>query len=194
MLTHNEKKILKFLFSSFADQSINHIAKSCNITPNGTLKILKKLEKEGILKRKEIGKLHSYYLDFNNEKTTAILNIALREEFIERVKYRFDDLSPLRDLTDAAIIFGSYLDIKKEPNDLDILFIIKPDKFKEYKKASLRVFQAIPTKVHDVLQTEEDLKNNLIKHDKVIFEILRTGIIFWGHEKLIEIVKNEYKR
>jgi hypothetical protein len=47
----------------------------------------------------------------------------------------------------------------------------------------------MPLKVQDVLQTEEDLKNNLSKKDEVIKEILRKGFILWGHDKIVDIIK-----
>jgi hypothetical protein len=195
MLTENEKKVLKAIFTSFDKYySINQIAKLCSIAPNGAFKILKKFEGEEIVKKKEIGSLHSYYLDFDNEKTSAVLNLALMPKLEDRLKYRYDDLIPLKKIADIGIIFGSYISQKKEPNDLDILFVIKKNNFDKYKKESAVVFQTMPVKAHDILQTEKDIKENISKGDKVIIEILRTGIVLWGYDKLIEIAKDGYKK
>jgi len=61
------------LRKKFEEDSINQIARKCKIAPNGTLKILKKFEREGILKFKKIA----------------------------NIKYRFGDLRDLKSITKA---------------------------------------------------------------------------------------------
>ena len=70
MLTKNEKKVLRYVMIYSKDfVSINKIAKECNLSPNGTLKILRKFEKENILNFKKISNSKVYYLNFKNNKT-----------------------------------------------------------------------------------------------------------------------------
>lgn len=193
MLTLNEKKVLRMLLTAFdTDYSINNIAKECGIAPNGAYKILKKLEKEGILKEKSIANIKSYKINFANEKTTNILELAMMQELEGRIKFRLEDFKALKGIAKTCIIFGSYLNPKKHPNDLDILFILGKDNFKEYKKTLEGIRDIVPAKIHDVLQTEQDLKNNIINKDKVILEILRKGTILWGQKTIIEVIKNVY--
>jgi DNA-binding Lrp family transcriptional regulator len=194
MLTENEKKVLKIILMAFGEEySINQIAKQCKIAPNGAMKILKKLERENIIKPKNIANIKSYKINFEDEKTKSILELALISEIKGRLKYRYGDIKQLKELVDACIIFGSYTDLKKEPNDLDLLLVIKKDKFKEYKKKSKVIYVTMPIKIHEVLQTESDIKKNLSIKDKILIEILRTGLIFWGNNKIIEIIENEYQ-
>ena len=82
MLTNNERKILKFLLTSFNYYSINDISRQNNITPNGTYKILKKLENLGILYSEEIGNIKSYKINFKNGLNINYLEIALNDERI----------------------------------------------------------------------------------------------------------------
>lgn len=194
MLTNNEKKVLKILFISFEDLSINQVARLAKLSPNGAYKILKKFENEGIIKPKKISNIKSYYLDFDNEKTRNILQLALIPVLEGRMKFRLDDLKELKKITLVCIMFGSYIDLKKEPNDLDLLFIIDNKHYKNYKEISSRIFKTIPIKVQDVLQTVEDFKKKIIKKDKVILEILKTGKILWGQDKLINLIKEVDKR
>ncbi len=195
MLTENEKNVMKMLLYAFGEiYSINKIAKECNLAPNGALKILRKFEKEGILRFCNIGNMKSYSLNFENEKTKNILKLALIPELKARIKYRAEDLKHLRKFAEVCIIFGSYVDLKKEPNDIDLFFVIENRKFSDYKKESLSVYKTMPIKVHDVLQTGKDIAENLKKKDKVIIEILKTGIILWGYDKIIDIIENDYKR
>ncbi|MBS3140521.1 hypothetical protein J4405_00075 [Candidatus Woesearchaeota archaeon] len=194
MITKNEKKVLRMLFAELGkDNSINQIAKACNLAPNGAFKILRKFEKEGILEAKNIANIKSYKLNFNNEKTRNILELSLIPEINGRIKFRLDDLKPLKELTISCIIFGSYIDPKKEPNDLDILFILDKNKFTSFKTKSSQIYQIIPLKIHEVLQTKEDFEKN-IAINNIITEIIKTGIILWGYKEIIELVKNEYKR
>jgi len=182
------------LFFAFQDYSINQIAKKCSLAPNGAYKILKKFEKEGILKFNKIANIISYELNFDNEKTKSILELTLIPGLEGRIKFRLDDLKELKKITQICIMFGSYINPKKEPNDLDILFIIDKKHYKYYKELSERLFKTIPVKVHDVLQTEEDFKKNLAKKDKVLMDILNTGIILWGQDKIIDLIEDEHKK
>ena len=194
MLTINEKKVLRMLFAAFEDYSINQVARRCGLAPNGALKMLKKFEKGGILKANKVANIKSYSLNFENEKTKSILELVLIPELKGRLKFRLEDLGQLKNTTDACILFGSYADLKKEPNDMDILVMLNKKNFKAYKEQSTAVFKTIPIKVHDILQTEEDFKENLRKKDKTIIEILKTGIILWGYKKIIDLIENEHQR
>ena len=195
MLTNNEKKVLRLLLTAFDRQySINNIAKECGLAPNGAFKILKKFEKEGILKSNKIANIKSYSINFDNEKTGSILELALMPALEGRLKYRLEDFKDMKEITKACILFGSYIDLKKEPHDLDVLFVIDEDNFKNYKKGLEAIKDIVPAKIHDVLQTEEDLKNNIKNKDKIILQILREGVILWGISVMIRVTKNVYKR
>lgn len=194
MLTTNEKKVLRLLMaSSKIDYSINQIAKRCHLAPNGALKILKKFEKEGILKAKKIANIISYKLDLSNDKTLNILELALIPELQGRIKYRLSDFQGLKSITKSCIIFGSYANLKKEPDDLDVLFILDKENYKEYRRKLEDISGIIPIKVHDIVQTERDLKENIIKIDKVVMEILLNGIVLWGHKTIVKVIQNVNK-
>jgi DNA-binding Lrp family transcriptional regulator len=192
MLTDNEKNVLRFLLNAFdTEYSINNIAKQCNLAPNGALKILKKFEKEGILKVKKIANIKSYKINFDNDKTEAVLELTLTSTLEGRMKNRFDDIKELKESTEACILFGSYIS-KQNPQDMDVLFVLS--NFKEYRRKLRAIKEVLPVKVHDVIQTEDDLKKNILDKDKVITEILKTGIIFWGQRTLIKVIKDAYQR
>ena len=193
MLTEKEKRVLRLLMVAFdTDYSINQIAKECDIAPNGALKILRKFEKEGILKAKNIANIKSYKMNFDNEKTQIVIELALMPKIEGRISYRLEDFKELKEVAKCCILFGSYIS-SKEPNDLDVLFILNREKYKNYKEKLSNLRDVIPVKIHDVVQTEEDLKNNLIKKDKVILEIIKTGIILWGQNIITKVIKNVHQ-
>jgi predicted nucleotidyltransferase len=191
MITKNESKVLRMVLMAFGEEySINQIAKQCNLAPNGAFKILKKFENAGVLVVRKIANINSYHINFENPKTRSMLELALIDEVFGRVKFRMEDLKTLKDITEVGVIFGSYIGEKKDPNDLDIFFAIKEKNFDKYKELSRKIYQTMPLKVQDVLQTEEDIRKNIIKHDNVIIEIFRKGIVLWGYDKIIEIIEN----
>lgn len=192
MLTVNEKKVLRFLAISLVNSySINDIARACKLTPNGAYKLLAKFENEGVLIAKKIANIKAYRLNFNSEKTTLVLELAFMSDKIEgRIKLRAEDIKPLRDVTKACVLFGSYITTKKEPGDLDALFVLEKKNFETYKKALSRVQDITPVKIQDVVQTPNDLEQNLKKEDPIVTVALREGIVLWGFGALVDVIKN----
>ena len=190
-LTQNEKKVLRLIASSILDRSINEIAKECKLAPNGAYKILIKLEKEGILKAKQIANLRSFRLDFEHPKTNPLLTLAfMPDKLSERVQIRAEDFKPLKEITQVCILFGSYARAKEQPKDLDILFVLDAKSLELYKKKLALAQDRIPVKIHDVIQTKEDMVKNLKKNDPIIIETIRNGILLWGFEVIVQVIRN----
>ena len=196
MITNNEKKILRFLLAHFnSDYSINEIAKKCSLAPNGAYEILKKFEEKEILLPKKIANSKSYKINFNSRETNKLLELALIPDYREsKIKYRYTDLKPLEDMTNLCILFGSYITKKEKPNDIDILFVIKKSDYKKYSDVLEKVKRIFPLKLHDVIQTKEDLTKNIKKEEKLVIESISEGIVLWGHEFLIGVIKNAIKK
>lgn len=192
ILTVNERRVLRLLAANFGnDFSINDIARECSITPNGAHKILVKLEKEGVLKARHIANIKAYTLDFSSEKTASILELAFMPDALQgRLKMREDDLQPMKAVTRACVLFGSYITTKRAPGDLDILFVVEQVNFEAYKLALSKVQGITPVKIQDVIQTINDLQQNLKKGDAIIHEALRNGIMLWGFAALVRAIEN----
>ncbi len=196
MITNNEKKILRFLLAHFnSDYSINEIAKKCSLAPNGAYEILKKFEEKEILLPKKIANSKSYKINFDSRESNKLLELALIPDYKEsKIKYRYNDLKPLEDITSLCILFGSYTTKKENPSDIDILFVIKKSDYKKYSAALEKAKRILPLKLHDVIQTKEDLIKNIKKEEKLIIEAISGGIVLWGHEFLIEVIKDAIKK
>lgn len=191
MTTANEQKVIRFLASNVKDLSINEIARKCKLTPNGAYKILKKFELEEIISPKRIANILSYKLDFNKLKTSRIVELAFIPSRLEgRIKQRDDDLQMLKEKTKICILFGSYISSKKEHGDLDILFVLDKKQFNDFKKNLAKIQDIVPIKIHDIIQTKEDLKQNIKKEDMIVLKSIREGIVLWGFEELVKIIKN----
>ena len=76
---------------------------------------------------------------------------------------------------------------------MDVLFILDKDNYKEYRKRLNAIKYIAPAKIHDVVQTENDLKENIIKKDKIIFEIIRRGIVLWGYRTITKVIKDAHQ-
>ncbi|MEK6951332.1 MAG: winged helix-turn-helix domain-containing protein [Nanoarchaeota archaeon] len=191
MLTPNEKKILKYLLVNFnRDRSINEVAKDCQLSPNGAYKILRKLEREGVLTQKTIANIKAFKVSCPTLKARRIIELAFMEPIKGRVEQRYKDLLPLQNVVRICIVFGSYLTEKKNPEDLDTLMVMEKTNFSTYKKALQEVQEIVPVKIHDILQTKQDFLTNLRQDNKVIKQALQWGIVLWGQEKLIEVLSD----
>lgn len=195
MLTANEKKVLRLLATGLAGEySINGIARLCGMAPNGAFKLLNKMETLGILKVKRLANIKAYALNFESSQTEPVLQLALMpDRLIGRVASRADDLVLLKQVARICILFGSYIAAKNSPNDLDVLFVLERTDFESYKKALVAVQEIVPVKIHDVVQTVEDLKQNLLKKDPIVIKAVRNGVVLWGFDVLAEVVKNVWQ-
>lgn len=191
ILTAKERRVLRFLATTMQDFSINDLARACKLAPSGAHKVLKKLEKEGVVKAKSIANIVSYKLDFQGDSTESVLHMAFVPGELEgRVKLRAQDLRPLKESTQVCIIFGSYITAKRNPSDLDLLLVLEKTNFEAYKQALAKVKDVTPIKIQDVMQITEDLVQNLKKGDPVITGALRTGVVLWGFDVLVQVIKN----
>ena len=194
VLTKNQKKVLRLLAVSYSkDYSINDVARRVSVAPNGAYKILRKFQKEGILIIKEIANIKSYRLYFENENTVRLLELAFSDGMDGRLKLRAQDVQRLKPVTEACVIFGSYTTNKPKPSDLDVLFVMEKQKFEQYKKELAKVQDITPIKIQDVVQTSADLLQNLKKNDPIITEALRNGVVLWGINIVVRVIKNSYK-
>jgi len=192
MITTNEKKVLRFLLVNFAkDYSINEIAKRCSLAPNGAYEILKKFEEKGVLSPKKISNVKSYKINFISKEAIKLLELMLIPNYKEdKISYRYNDLKPLEEISSLCIIFGSYITQKEKPNDIDVLLVIKKENYRKYSKILEKVKRTLPIHLHDIIQTKEDLSKNIKKREKIILKAISEGLILWGHEFLIEVIKN----
>ena len=57
-------------------------------------------------------------------------------------------------------------------------------------KALAKVQDITPVKIHDIVQTINDLQQNLKKSDTIVTEALHKGIALWGFEIIVQAIKN----
>jgi predicted nucleotidyltransferase/DNA-binding MarR family transcriptional regulator len=190
MLSDKEKAILLLLFKDF---SISYNARSISgkvgMTPRGALKALKSLEKQGFAVARRFGRAIEYKFNFSSALAKKSIELFLLEE--AELKHR-RWLADFGDLADAHILvlFGSVVRKEKDYNDIDLVVIVKEDKFKTVYKAIGEKQGLMTKRIHVVWQSPDDLRKNLKKKDPVMLDALRTGVVLKGQNELVGVVEN----
>ena len=179
--------VLKIFKTPEREFNANSISKETGLTPMGALKILKRLEKDGILNSKAAGKATFYRVDFGSGYAKDYLKFALRNETEHSQPYVKRWVREIRKLknADAAILFGSVLRKEKEANDIDVLALTNQNKLEKLKEEISELDKINEKHMHVIYQSPKDLRSNIKKQDKVVLNALK-GIAAFGEDRLIE--------
>ncbi len=195
MLPANLTKIVEFLFRSIPNRfNVNQISRSLKISVGSAYKILKTLEKKGILLSQKVGNGIYYALNLENKEAEHITELVLIEsknKSLARNSYASvyaKDLKDAEKFSRAVVLFGSILDTK-DAKDVDVLFIIDKGKSKAVEDFCLKLSNSRPKRVNPLLMTTADFKSNVRKQDKVVADILKKGVILFGEDVLINTLR-----
>ena len=191
IFTENERKVLKIIGTSGGNLSINGLSNEVNISAGSAYKVLTKFEKEEIITPHPFSNIVTYRFDFENEKTKPLLQLVYIPDKMEgKIKIRAEEFLPLKEFTSLCIFFGSYITSKTKPSDLDVLFVIEKKNYDPFKQSLAEIQDITPVKIHDIVQTQVDLVKNLKKHDPIVVGAIQTGIVLWGYETLVQVIKD----
>ena len=195
MLPVNLAKIIEYLFKNTPDRfNVNQIARNLKISVGSAYKILKSLEKKEILISQKIGNGIYYNLNLESKEAENIVALVLidgRNSALSKNPHASiyaKDLQEANELSKAAILFGSILE-KKDANDVDVLFIIDKGRAGKIEDFCLKLSKLRPKKVNPLSMTATDFKKNIKKQDKILTDILKKGVIFFGEDEIIKILK-----
>lgn len=191
-LTRNEARIVDFLIRNFMEKnSINEIGRRLKISPRGAYMILKKLERLKAAIPEKIGNAIYYKINLDEEIGAKLSEYVLvQNELNAYSQLLAEDLMPLRKIALGCVLFGSVLTRGREVNDIDLLIMLEKKDFGKIKNALDEIKALKPKKLHEVMQTREDLLNNIRKKDEVILEIMKKGRVLWGAEVIVEAIRN----
>lgn len=191
-LTKKESEVLLTLFKDFShDYNANSISKQVKITPRGALKILKSLEKERLLKSKKFGKAVFYKANLEDIYATKTIEIFLiREARLKANRWIYEFEEAYRD-AEVILIFGSITRDFSQAKDIDVLFVLKKNKYKEIRSFIDKKQKILTKPLHPILQTVKDIKKNLKeKNNPALLNAIRTGYVLHGYDKIVEIIGN----
>lgn len=184
----NERKILLLLFKNpFEFFNSRVLAKKIGISHAGTFKIMKKLEEKQIVTSRTIGRARVYSINKENFVARKEIELALILEAQMNNKW-VEEFKDLRNVADSVILFGSVLRNEKEAADVDLLIISEKHNFSVIKKIIDLKNEVLSKKIHPIMQTKEDFNKDFINKNKVVLEIIRTGVILFGQENINNLI------
>lgn len=190
-IAKKEKEILLCLFKDLANyHHASSLAKEVKISRVGAYKALKRLSQSGLLKSRKLGKSTFYSLKLDDDFVKKTVELLLMEEAKEKARKWLAEFELLSKETEILVLFGSIIRSETEARDIDLLIVLKIENNKKVNKLLEKKNEILIKKIHPIKQTSEDLIRNLKKPDKVILSALKTGIILYGQEKLVEVVNN----
>lgn len=191
MKTDKKYEILRLLFKDFLNNyNSRSISKLIGISHAGAFKILKKLEKQEIVKSKRIGRAVIYSINFENPVACKEVELALVLDS-QNYKRWIEEFKGLSKEGRIIAMFGSAVKDYSKAGDIDILIILNNNKeVDEINKFINEREKILPKKIHIIRMTSEDLVKNIRKKDKVIIDIIKNAIILYGYNKYVEILKN----
>jgi predicted nucleotidyltransferase len=192
MLNKNKFKVLS-LFSGDYKKEVygREAARELSMNQKTVSNILKRLEKENILRSKIKGRNKVYRLNHSNPALMHFLSIVEKEKAA-----RFREISGLgRDFIDEilksksplVVIFGSYADgTKKKNSDVDILALAPFD----VDLSDVQKFYKIKASVKEY--TEEEFIEVLRSGDFLIMEIIRNHVVLVGSDLFVKMLLETY--
>lgn len=171
----------------------NSLAPKLSISAMGALKILKRLEQEGILKAKQIGKSVIYRINVENEYAQRFVTLLLSREALQSsstIKHWIEEIKKLKH-AHLAILFGSVL-YKKDPSDVDVLLVTNQRNFNKLQENVKELNKLNARKIHPLYQSHEDIIKNIKKRDKPLLNAIK-GIIVFGEDLFLEVYDESRK-
>ena len=191
-ITDNEAKVMDHLVRNFHERiSINEIARRLDISPQGSMKILRKLHAMQ-LALPEISKNGIFYKpDLREESSKKLFEFILLKKGMDNyAKVYAVDLKQLQPYALGCVLFGSVLEKGKDARDIDVLLIIEKSQFKELNKHLNEFKEMSAKKIHDIMVAPAELKEGILKKQPVFLDILKKGAILWGAQYFVEAVKD----
>ena len=164
-LSDNEFSVLSFLVRNFAEKlTIRNIAQRLNFSAAGVFNILKKLEKQKIVKGEKLGTGLFYAINFENKIAEHLAQIVLLYSE-EKIDFDIEKLKQAK----AAIL------------DKKTLLLITDN---------ITILDITIEGINVIVKTEDEITNLLRKRDAEMLQLLKKGIILFGEDKIIDIIKN----
>lgn len=164
-LSDNEFSVINFLVRNFTEKlTIRNVAKRLGFSPAGVFNILKKLEKEGIVVGRKLGTGLFYSMNFESKLGRHLAEIVL---IYSDVKPAFN-IGQLRHAKSAVFDKKSLLLVTDSMTAADV---------------------SIPD-VTVISRTEDEITELLGKKDQETLGLLKNGVVLFGEEKIVSIIKN----
>jgi DNA-binding Lrp family transcriptional regulator len=187
-LTKKEQEALLLIYKDVTNfYNANSLSKELGITQVGTMKILKRFEKSGILVSKKIGKSFVYKVDIKNEFVQKLIAFALINEAGKFQRWK-EEFKSLQKKGRIILFYGSASRNYSQAKDIDVFLILDKKDIREANKEIEKIQNMLPKKLHVIKATKEDLTRNIKDNNKSMIEIVKTAVILYGYDDYMEVV------
>lgn len=163
-LSDNEFSVINFLVRNFTERlTIRSVANKLGFSAAGVFKILKKLEKEGIVVGQKLGTGLFYSINLENRIAEHLAAIVLVHSD-EKISL---DIGQFKQAKAAVFDRKSLLVMTDNMTFLDI---------------------SIPD-ISVISKTEDEVLSMLRKKDSELLQILKRGVVLFGEDKIAGIIK-----
>jgi len=159
------------------------------ISHAGAQKMLKRFKKADLTTSKAVGKAIIHKLKLEEDYTKTIISFVLADEAnnFNRWKEEFKALSKKERI---LLIYGSVIKNSKSAEDIDMMVIAKKNEFEKIRKKIKETQEMLPKKIHLIILTKEEFKNNIKNHNKAIAGIIKNAIVLYGQNEYTEEMKH----
>lgn len=194
MTNETEQKLLKILLKDISIvPTISRLAKEAGMSRVGIWKALKKMEAGRLIVISAIGNGKTSAkvakLSYENPLVEKTLALALAEEAQNNRKWlvNFEEIG---NKADFLVIYGSILHSPEKANDIDLLAVVSnKDNFKILDEYAQNAQKMLLKKVHLISLTPAELKQEFKKPNEAYRDAIRKGIVLFGQEKFIKLIK-----
>ncbi len=189
-LTKNEGKALLVLFKELTRyHNANSLSREIGISRVGTMKILKKLEKDGLLMKESIGKSIVYRPNLEDDYARDFVSFLLSNEANNFKRWK-DEFKGLFKEDRIVLLYGSTIKDYNKSRDIDIMIIKKARNGKDIYRVLSERQEVLPKKIHEIVITPEEFLNNIRKKQKAMIDIVKSAVILYGQRHYVELIKN----
>ncbi|MEK6927571.1 MAG: hypothetical protein AABX11_04000 [Nanoarchaeota archaeon] len=187
-LTRKEQEALLIIYKDVANYyNANSLSKELAMTQVGTMKLLKRFEKNNILLSKKIGKSIVYKIDIKEEFVQKLIAFALINEASKYSRWK-DEFKLLYKKGRILLFYGSASRNYANAKDIDIFIVIEKKDFREVGKKLEQIQKVLPKKIHVIKAIKEDLVKNIKENNKAMIEIVKTAIVLCGYDNYMGVV------
>ena len=171
----------------------SYIAKKMSLNQKSVANILNKLEDDGLVKSKTVGKNKEFSLNLDNAEAVKNFIVAAEHlctaEFLKKKPIIKEVLTKAGDAFDGiVVVFGSYVKgTQKKDSDLDVFVAGAYDRSKISKISELYNLQ-VSVKNYPASAFRRALR----KKDVLLSEIIKNHVILAGAEEFVNAVMRDY--
>ena len=189
-LTDKEREALLRLFKDFtAYYNANSISKILGISRVGALKMFRRMEERSLVESQKIGKSIVYKLRLDDDYVKKLISFLLADEANNFKRWK-DEFKELFKKDRIVMLFGSVIRNYEKAHDIDLLVAAARSDKEEIDKILSAREAILPKRLHAIKLTHTELESNIRRKEAAILDIVKTGIVLYGQDKYVEVLKN----